>query len=216
MRYSAKIKLPKPNLPLFSVNYVEWTSFFALFKGAVIDISSLQGSQNLQYLKASVKGDVAKLLSSIPVADHNFDIAMNTLINRYENKRIIIRTYPHSIFSYRSLTTDNSKELRNLIEAMHEHRLALRNLGEPVNSQDIYFVYLISEKLPRETKNNGSYIQRARNLRSMQSSYFFRGTCTSTRSNSAKWIWSNKILSEREPTTFAHTFGEFRATMRML
>ena len=152
MRYSAKIKIPKPNLPLFSVNYMEWTSFFALFKGAVIDNSSLQGSQKLQYLKASVKSDVAKLLASIPVADHNFDIAMNTAINRYENKRIIIRTYPHSIFSYRSLTTDNAKELRNLIEAMYDHRLALRNLGEPVNSQDIYFVYLISEKLPRETK----------------------------------------------------------------
>ena len=120
--------------------------------GAVIDNSSLQGSQKLQYLKASVKGDAAKLLASIPVTDHNFDIAMNTLINRYENKRIIIRTHLHSIVSYRSLTTDNARDLRNLIEAMDEHRLALQNLGEPVNSQDIFFVYLISEKLPTETR----------------------------------------------------------------
>ena len=82
MRNSANIKLPKLNLPVFSGNYMEWTSFFDLFKGAVIDNSSLQGSQKLQYLKASVKGDAAKLLASIPVTDHNFDIAMNTLINR--------------------------------------------------------------------------------------------------------------------------------------
>ena len=131
MRNSANIKLPKLNLPVFSGNYMEWTLFFDLFKGAVIDNSSLQGSQKLQYLKASVKGDAAKLLASIPVTDHNFDIAMNTLINRYENKRIIIRTHLHSIVSYRSLTTDNARDLRNLIEAMDEHRLALQNLGEP-------------------------------------------------------------------------------------
>ena len=117
---------------------MEWTSFFDLFKGAVIDNSSLQGSQKLQYLKASVKGDAAELLASIPITDHNFDIAMNTLINRYENKRIIIRTHLHSIVSYRSLTTDNARDLRNLIEAMDEHRLALQNLGESVNSQDIF------------------------------------------------------------------------------
>ena len=152
MTNSANIKLPKLYLPFFSGYYMEWTSFFDLFKGAVIDNSSLQGSQKLQYLKTSVKGDAAKLLASIPVTDHNFDIAMNTLINRYENKRIIIRTHLHSIVSYRSLTTDNARDLRKLIEAMDEHQLALQNLGESVNSQDIFFVYLISEKLPTETR----------------------------------------------------------------
>ena len=35
---------------------------------------------------------------------------------------------------------------------MDEHRLALQNLGESVKSQDIFFVYLISEKLPTETR----------------------------------------------------------------
>ena len=48
--------------------------------------SCLRGNQKLQYLKASVKGDAATLLAPIPVTDHNIDIAMITLINRYENK----------------------------------------------------------------------------------------------------------------------------------
>ena len=65
---------------------------FDFFRGAVIDNSSLQRRQNLQYLKDSVKSDAAKLLAWILVTDHNFDIGMNTLINRCENKRIIICT----------------------------------------------------------------------------------------------------------------------------
>ena len=112
MRSSANIKLPKLNLPVFSGNYMEWTSFFDLFKAAVIDNISLQGSQKLRYLRASVKDVAAKLLALIPVTDQKFDIAMNTLINRYKNKRIIIRTHLHSIVSYRSLTTDNARDLR--------------------------------------------------------------------------------------------------------
>ena len=37
---------------------------------------------------------------------------------------------------------------------MDEHHLVLQNLGEPVESQDIFFVYLISEKLPTETRKH--------------------------------------------------------------
>ena len=76
MRKSANIKLPELNVPHFSGNYMEWTSFIDLFKGAVIDNNSLQGSQKLQCL------NVSKLLALIPVTNHNFDIAMNSLINR--------------------------------------------------------------------------------------------------------------------------------------
>ena len=152
MRKSTSIKLPKLNLPVFLGNYMEWPSFFVLFKRYGIENRSLQGSQKLQYLKASVQSDAARLLNSTPVTGHNFDIAMNTLINCYKNKRIIILTHLHSIVSYRSLTTDKARDLRNFIEAMDKHRLALQNLGEQVNSQDIFFVYLISEKLPTETR----------------------------------------------------------------
>ena len=35
---------------------------------------------------------------------------------------------------------------------MDEHRLSLRNIGQPVDHQDHFFVYLIAEELPTETK----------------------------------------------------------------
>ena len=33
-----------------------------------------------------------------------------------------------------------------------EHRSALSNLGQPVDDQDNFFMYLIAEKLPAETR----------------------------------------------------------------
>ena len=146
--------------------------FVDLFKGAVIDNSSPQGYQKLQYLKINVIGDAAKLLPLISVTDHNFDIAMNTLINRYENKRIIIRTHPQSIVSYRSLTTDNARDLRNFTDATDERRLALQYLAESVNKEHIFLSTWSVRSCPQRQENNERYSQRARNLRHMQSSDF--------------------------------------------
>ncbi|XP_075253325.1 uncharacterized protein LOC142345123 [Convolutriloba macropyga] len=42
------------------------------------------------------------------------------------------------------------------METVEEHRLALSNLGQPVDDQDIFFVYLIAEKLPAETRKCSS------------------------------------------------------------
>ena len=56
------VNLPKLNLPVFSGGYMEWKSFFDLFKGAVIDNTRLTKSQKLQHLKSSLTGDADKLL----------------------------------------------------------------------------------------------------------------------------------------------------------
>ena len=45
-----------------------------------------------------------------------------------------------------------TRELRKLVDIMEEHRLSLRNMGQPVEHQDPFFVYLIAEKLPSETR----------------------------------------------------------------
>ena len=78
------IKFQKLNLPVFSGNYKEWTSFYDLFNGAVIDNIALQCSRKLLNSESSLK-DAEKLLVSIPVTDHFFDVAMEILVNRYEN-----------------------------------------------------------------------------------------------------------------------------------
>ena len=114
---------------------MEWKSFFDLFKGAVIDNTRL----TLQHLKSSLTGDADKLLHSITITDDNFDIAIDILENRYDNKRLTLRSHLHEIFSQRSLTNENSKDLRTLMETTEEHRLALLNHGQPVDQQDIFF-----------------------------------------------------------------------------
>ena len=145
-------KLQSWNCQFFCEDYKDCTSFFDQFNGAVTSNRQIADSQKLQYLKTSVKGDAANLLTSLQITDANFSTACDILRNRYDNKRLILRAHVHAIVSQKPETNENPKALRDLMETIEEHRLALSNLGQPVDDQDIFFVYLIAEKLPAETR----------------------------------------------------------------
>ena len=157
------VKLPKLELPTFCGDYNDWTSFFDQFNGAVISNSQITDSQKLQYLKTSVKGDTAKLLISLQITDANFSTACDILSNRYDNKRLILRAHVHAIVSQKPVTNEKPKTLRDLIETVEEHRLALKNLEHPGDNQDIFFVYLIAKQLPAETRKCCEFLSPGRN-----------------------------------------------------
>ncbi|GFY14212.1 uncharacterized protein TNCV_3614011 [Trichonephila clavipes] len=84
------LKLPRRELPAFTSNYIDWTSFRDLFLASVGNNSTLSDSQKLQYLKLSVKGESATLLQSIQITNDNYKKAWNALTERYENESEII------------------------------------------------------------------------------------------------------------------------------
>ena len=146
------LKLPKISLPTFSGNYTDWMSFIDLFQGSVNSNSKLSNSQKLHYLKASLKGHAAKLLSSVTISDSNYEVAREILKNRYSNPRLISRAQVKSIVNIPHQETENSKSLNLLIESVEEHRLALSNLGQNVDEQDLFLLYIVVEKLSPITR----------------------------------------------------------------
>ena len=71
-------------------------SFIDLFQGIVDTNSKLSNSEKLHYLKASLKGDAAKLLSSVTISDSNYEVAREFL-NRSSNACFISRAHVKSI-----------------------------------------------------------------------------------------------------------------------
>ena len=123
------MKLPNLELPTFCGDYKDWTSFFDQINGAATSNSQLTHSEKFQYLKTTLKGDAAKLLTSLQISDANFSTACDILKNRCNNKRLILRAHLHAIVAQKSLAKENPKALRDLMETIEEHRLVLSNLG---------------------------------------------------------------------------------------
>ena len=99
-----------------------------------------------------MKGNAAKLLSSITISDSNYEVAKEILKNRYSNPRLISRAHGKSIVNIPRQGTENSKSLNLLIESVEEHRLALSNLGHNVEEQDLFLLYIVVEKLSPVTR----------------------------------------------------------------
>ena len=147
----SRIKLPELKLPTFSGLYTQWTAFIDLFNASVDSNNSLCDSEKLHYLKSSLEGEASKLVSSLASTDDNYKIARKLLMERYDNKRAIIRAHVHAICSYTPIKTENAVQLRRIQFVMNEHIHALSAQG--VEEPNIT-VYAIVEKLDPETRKS--------------------------------------------------------------
>ena len=145
----ARVKLPKLDLPQFDGKYTEWTSFWDQFNASVHAEHSLSDSQKLNYLKRSLRGEAAKVISEFSITDGNYKAARELLCARFENKRCILRARFQALYSYPSLKSENPSALRKFQTAMMEHIQALQNLGV---TDEHLLVFLIAEKLDPETR----------------------------------------------------------------
>lgn len=69
---------------------MDWPSFKDLFTSIIQKNRSLNDVEHLHYLKTSLHGKAADLVSAIPTTNENYNRAWNILTEHYENKRILV------------------------------------------------------------------------------------------------------------------------------
>ena len=116
-------------------------SFIDLFKTSVYSNSQLTNSEKLNNLRACVKGDAAKLISSTTITDTSYTIAMQLLQERYENKRSIVQAHLQIIWSHFSMKMESSSGLRKILETTNQHLRYLPELSQPVENWDSLLVF---------------------------------------------------------------------------
>ncbi|XP_031334025.1 uncharacterized protein LOC116164038 [Photinus pyralis] len=147
------IKLPTMNLPLFDGRYDCWMNFYDIFEALVNKNDTLTNIQRFFYLKSSLKGEAAHLLSSLEVTDSNYAIAWGLLKERYENKKLIINTHVKGIFELPQIVKESHKALRSLIDNFNKNVRSLHNLKLPTDQWDVLLIYIITNKLDSNTKH---------------------------------------------------------------
>lgn len=144
--------LPRIEIPKFSGDYNAWRSFHDLFLSMVGNNMGLSNVEKMHYLKTSLIGDAAKIIINLPVSESSFTIAWNTLIHRYENKRVLISSQLDKLFSIKRIQTKSSKELNTFISTILESLGALKALGCPIESWDLILIHHLSRLLDAETR----------------------------------------------------------------
>ncbi|GFW33623.1 integrase catalytic domain-containing protein [Trichonephila clavipes] len=154
IRTQLSIKLPEIPLPKFSGKYEERSNFKIQFKNMISTNLQLSSEQKLHYLKAAFTSE-AKNLETI---SDSFESLFKSLEERYENKRLIVKTHVKAILNLAKLKNESAKDLRYLIDDVNKNMRALKVLEFKRNNlSDILILKIILQKLDKETLKQFEY-----------------------------------------------------------
>lgn len=140
-------QIPRLNVPPFSGRYEDWTSFQDLFVAAVHSNNAIQNVHKLQYLKSLLKGEAETLLRQTQVTAENYDIAWNTLKERFENKRVLITTHLRKLFN-QPQAIETASSIRALLDSTRECTNGLKIQGIDISTWDSILTYIVSQFIP--------------------------------------------------------------------
>lgn len=130
------VKLPPIKLPSFNGQYSSWLEFKDAFMAMVHNSQGLNDIQKFYYLRASLDRDVLEIIKSIEVSASNYTTAWQFLIDRFENKNLIIHNHIRAIFEHPNIIKESYVDLRNLFDSITKHLRSLKTLGEQTDSWD--------------------------------------------------------------------------------
>ncbi|XP_024886131.1 uncharacterized protein LOC112463789, partial [Temnothorax curvispinosus] len=99
----------------------------------------------------STTGEAYNVISSLEIADENYSVAWDLLIERYDNKRVIVQNHLKAIVKLPVMNKENISELRQITDGASRHIQALKALKRPTHNWDDLLIYLLSSKLDAVT-----------------------------------------------------------------
>lgn len=144
--------LPRITLPHFSGDYQEWRSFYDLFSSLIRNNTELSNVEKMHYLKTSLSGEAARMVSNLSVSGDHFSIAWDTLVSRYENKRLLISTHLDRLVNLKPLKPKSAQGLSTFLSTITETLGALRALGCRVEFWDTLLLHLLVRILDSESR----------------------------------------------------------------
>jgi len=140
----SSLNLPKITLPTFDGSYEKWESFRDRFQSMIIGEASLSNVQRLHHLFSCLKGEAIAAIDHLPLTAENFQVAWQILSSRYENKRRLISTHLHKLFTLLNVAVESAQELRALRDKVNSAIAALKNLDRSVDQWSDILVYLVT------------------------------------------------------------------------
>lgn len=125
-------------------------NFRALFENLIHNNHDLKNVQKLYYLKQALVGPAEDLIRDFELNDQAYPEAWAYLINRYDNKRAIVRLLFRKLRDLEQLKSESS--IRSLIDKADVIIRGLKTAGEEVNDTfSRYIAFHVSSKLDAVT-----------------------------------------------------------------
>ncbi|XP_050063234.1 uncharacterized protein LOC126552559 [Aphis gossypii] len=147
----SSVKLSSLSVPVFTGNYQEWASFYDIFSALIDNNASLTAIEKFFYLRESLSGEALSSIKCLETTGNNYIIAWQSLITRYNNKRVLVQTHVKAIYDLETVGGDSAKRLRQFTDALNGHMRALEALGQEPTNWGPLLMHIILIKLDKTT-----------------------------------------------------------------
>lgn len=143
--------LPKIESPKFDGTVTNWRSFRDTFNSLVNQNSSIGKFESFHYLLSCLSDPALTTVKLFPLAAANYDLAWQSLSDRYENQRLLATTHLDKLFAFKPITHESLPTLNAFVNTFHENIAAIKYL-EVAGLVGFLLFYLGSKALDSDTR----------------------------------------------------------------
>lgn len=122
-----------------------------MFTAVYVKHPKLSPVQKLFRLRKKTSGRANAIVSSFMLSDDNFELAWQALVDRYENKRVLVDKQLSKLFKLEAMAEEKSESIQSIQSAINDCLNVLSNHKIKTDNWDPILVYLCSSKLPEKT-----------------------------------------------------------------
>lgn len=147
------IRLPKIDIPEFDGDPRKFMKFKSMFQNMIHDEPRLTNVRKLVYLQKALVGIAEEFIRDVDINDAStYPTVWKDFLQRYENKRVIIRTHFTDLFAIKPIKDESG--LRKLMDEVLSSLRGLKICGEHPDQWGSILCYLVLTKLDDVTKRD--------------------------------------------------------------
>ncbi|XP_058840761.1 uncharacterized protein LOC131696228 [Topomyia yanbarensis] len=141
------VRLPEIKIPEFNGNIEDWSNFHDVFDSMIHKNLTLPNIQKLHYLRASLKGDAARIIQSIQTSGNNYPIAWKLITDRFDNTNLLVKQHVSALFNIPPVRKESASGLSDLVDNFERHIQILDTLEDEKDHWNSVIVELLSSRL---------------------------------------------------------------------
>lgn len=144
--------LPSLSLPKFSGKFSDWSEFFAIFETIIHNDSELTNVEKFTHLRSCLSGQALLAIENLSLSHENYNQAIESLKNRFENKRLAVQDHIKDIVNLKVVDSGSANQLRLLSDQVNAHLRSIKGLISDAELLDSLLIYVVSRKCDRQTQ----------------------------------------------------------------
>ncbi|XP_058836070.1 uncharacterized protein LOC131692798 [Topomyia yanbarensis] len=105
----------------------------------------------LSYLVASLSKDARKVIESIEHTAANYTVAWHLLERRFDNKKLVVKTYIDSLFSIDPMKRESYESLMQLVDDFERNLCMIEKMNIPTDGWSVLLAHMVCSRLDPST-----------------------------------------------------------------